>query len=1323
MINGVRTELLARFPPDLQKAMAIRTLVDALLRESAERSNWLQIILAIDLLRDVIAETVKIQYATRKETKVFNSDEEMYKELDRYNGAILFLGHGSKSQFKDTKSVLTEVDRVVADLNAEYGEGKWVAVFGGDNYKKENPDIAHVMKYLNDKHHVPVLAIQSDVVTGRGGVDKYIDYVRYIPTMKDENGKTIWGGIREGKPVGPTAVYLGDGFVKGESPRLKKVVSIGGGPITLDETRLAYEKGVPVTYVRAETRFPGGNGVYGALEGWLEGLVGNLEGKSVIKFNRKAGISETTPVSRQLRVEDLLRQATGSQGDIEIEKLPSKNGVAVWMARTTRGIFRFEVLQEKNGQEEVDTFKDDAGSIWLIDEGGSILKTRDAHRLPDAMPQLVRDRFFNAWAYTEVPTSGPSMIDQMLRANNYSEGIVAELTGLKDEMKNGAVIRAPKGTGPEAEYWKNRPYIGQKWTSADVAALELFAYSNFLILEIVGYKQETGDNDPSAPIKDKALADALRTFPDLVEEIDGMTSDRDRLFELLAKAVWGNKFDPSNPMGEGMRFIRDERELAVRKLLDRRKQMIDYNADNAGPEILNDLLLIRQILKIDKYKKVRLQLKYTPLLVSDATRQDLDKTLEALAGHPSPLLKSLAKDLQSAIKGGRLIIVSDDATTVAGINFADRAGRARSMKENADIVIMKGDANYRWIFSNSHWGIDADPRQALPAYFPDTLILRAIKHEVMIGADKDLVEEMNRGKELLWYRNGTAGMVQYIAKTPGAVASDREAGDKLIVNHIVRSEGLAGIRLDGHRRHSHVVYTDLPSGMTKIEKGRLSPAGFNTAFQNRVIPVWEQEKDGITYYYLDLAGVQAKDYEQVLGREAIEIEKQYAQPRSRVTINYFDRSGKMRYDEIGDPVLPADIEADLSHFRTIRKGEAWAVGQNILTFLDDIQDMGGLKKDLKAAVKVGNGLTVLKPEVLETIGGVYDPQNKRYKKYHSKDDYIEKKTAQIAKLARTTGNELFISFLEYSPDDLPAKKEYYRKTGITGYVYRENGVLMVYRYAAGESQAVREVRFTTAEQLSSGIENSSEPYKMVYASDLRRLLQSGNVRAIDERIGAFSLLLRPLLLSISSGAGTNMITRGFVENVAFGWDPESLPGITPGHEQNVVNALEDKERPIDDVLAAMGLGEGISHPVKTYVLERLANAGKDEQDRRDLQTAFLKAIFREMLVREKMNGAVLADGELRGILGAKLYEKILRNIPGAAVRISPEAFIAKNDVTAVEFFVRLQAKIRELNADPSPEAINTIIVLAPLGERKTKFRIKHQETFNASSIDAILEAA
>ena len=227
---------------------------------------------------------------------IFTNDDDMYVTLNQFNGVDLFLGHGSKSQFGDLESALKEIDLLADENDRIYGKGQWVAVFGGDGFKEERKDIAHILKHLKVNRGVPILAIQSDKVEKEwGGVDKYIDFVRYVTTDYELDGKTvIWGGVRDGVPLGPTATYLGNRFIS----ILKRVVAIGSGPIGLTEVQYAYNQGVPITYIQAITKYPEVNGMFGSLDDWAHSISGSKPGTSIISFSKSSNPSRPTATDR-----------------------------------------------------------------------------------------------------------------------------------------------------------------------------------------------------------------------------------------------------------------------------------------------------------------------------------------------------------------------------------------------------------------------------------------------------------------------------------------------------------------------------------------------------------------------------------------------------------------------------------------------------------------------------------------------------------------------------------------------------------------------------------------------------------------------------------------------------------------------------------------------------------------------------------------------------------------------------------------------------------------------------------------------------------------
>jgi hypothetical protein len=191
----------------------------------------------------------------------------LHDTVEKYKATVLILGHGSKGQIADVPRTLRAVDGVADSLDREYGRGRWLAVFGGDPFNREAPDVAHVVKHLQERRGAPTLAIQSDQIREWGGVDSHLDFVHYVPTSH-RDGKIIWGGSLDGRAVGPTATYLGPGFVKGKKAPLKRVIAVGGGSTTLQEVQLAKQLNVPITYVRSRARNAEEAGPYGAVDAW-----------------------------------------------------------------------------------------------------------------------------------------------------------------------------------------------------------------------------------------------------------------------------------------------------------------------------------------------------------------------------------------------------------------------------------------------------------------------------------------------------------------------------------------------------------------------------------------------------------------------------------------------------------------------------------------------------------------------------------------------------------------------------------------------------------------------------------------------------------------------------------------------------------------------------------------------------------------------------------------------------------------------------------------------------------------------------------------------
>jgi len=77
----------------------------------------------------------------------------------------------------------------------------------------------------------------------------------------------------------------------------------------------------------------------------------------------------------------------------------------------------------------------------------------------------------------------------------------------------------------------------------------------------------------------------------------------------------------------------------------------------------------------------------------------------------------------------------------------------------ADLVILKGDVNYRRLLDDRHWPHTARLEE-IAAYFPAPfLVLRTLKGEIMVGLEPGQAEQL-AAQDPTWLINGKRGIIQ-----------------------------------------------------------------------------------------------------------------------------------------------------------------------------------------------------------------------------------------------------------------------------------------------------------------------------------------------------------------------------------------------------------------------------------------------------------------------------------------------------------------------------------------------------------------------------------
>ncbi|MBY8884772.1 protein-glutamate O-methyltransferase family protein [Streptomyces sp. PTM05] len=358
----------------------------------------------------------------------------------------------------------------------------------------------------------------------------------------------------------------------------------------------------------------------------------------------------------------------------------------------------------------------------------------------------------------------PALIQQVRDAFPYGPEQHQALDSLLQEITGGAIAPLPAGTRDESAWARwGQGYFGRSWFEVPFLWAESYFYRR--LLGAVGYFERGPWQgiDPFAPFKraelrGSAVAEELAA---LDEVADLPLEGRDRA--LLHGALWGNRADlgfriSSGEAREGAgNLIVDNSALLWRHLGASPNATVYLVADNAGRELIPDLVLIDHLLHTGRASAVVLHVKPYPYYVSDATMNDVIDNLRRVAEAPGRA-GEIGDRLWDAMGSGRLAVRAH-SFSCAPLPYADMPEDLRDDFARATLTIFKGDLNYRRLVGD----------QLLPAtasfadrtsYFPGPVVaLRTLKSDVIVGLDAETLAALETTGEA-WRTSGTHAVIQ-----------------------------------------------------------------------------------------------------------------------------------------------------------------------------------------------------------------------------------------------------------------------------------------------------------------------------------------------------------------------------------------------------------------------------------------------------------------------------------------------------------------------------------------------------------------------------------
>jgi len=374
-----------------------------------------------------------------------------------------------------------------------------------------------------------------------------------------------------------------------------------------------------------------------------------------------------------------------------------------------------------------------------------------------------------SFAHNTLKVRVPAILREALDLNDYPAEIRAGLEEFYDELVSGG-IRGLREDAADKAFWDevSAPYIGRTWLDVPWYWAEAFFYRR--ILEATRYFQPGPRQgvDPYAAKKRTewapgaalATADAfLRDLPDGAEA---------RFERAVHASLWGNRTDLSYtiaahlggaaaPHEELGNLLADDTPLLWQYLSARPRRRTAIITDNAGTELVMDLVLADLLLAEGLAGEVFLHVKPQPFYVSDVMARDVMDAVEALpAGGEAA--GALAGRLRGYLDEGRLGWL-DHWLYASSLFFFQLPDDLRDRLGAMDLVLVKGDANYRRLVGDVHWAPDT-PFEQVTRYFPAPVAaLRTFKSEVVVGLRTGHAERLDV-EDPEWRVNGQRGVIQ-----------------------------------------------------------------------------------------------------------------------------------------------------------------------------------------------------------------------------------------------------------------------------------------------------------------------------------------------------------------------------------------------------------------------------------------------------------------------------------------------------------------------------------------------------------------------------------
>ena len=207
---------------------------------------------------------------------------------------------------------------------------------------------------------------------------------------------------------------------------------------------------------------------------------------------------------------------------------------------------------------------------------------------------------------------------------------------------------------------------------------------------------------------------------------------------------------------DSVRILHDDTDKCFNFIISKKHKRFDIICDNSGAELFSDIYLAVFMIIHDYVNKVVLHVKSYPYFVSDATIDDFGRLVNILTKNKSnsQLLELLSK---------KKIEVKTHKFWTEAKYFDELPKDLGISKKSTDLLIVKGDLNYRRLVGDKNWKTtDSFEKRCLIKDIP-VIAPRVLKSDVLVGVEPVFIS-MAKAQDKKYKTDGKWGVIQTTLK-------------------------------------------------------------------------------------------------------------------------------------------------------------------------------------------------------------------------------------------------------------------------------------------------------------------------------------------------------------------------------------------------------------------------------------------------------------------------------------------------------------------------------------------------------------------------------